>query len=97
LRDERDAPPGLDAAPPGRRRTGAVLLLALVLLIVAGLGWHVLRGRGDRVQAILADLGVWATMSAGRRWSRGDFGPGLAERSRMALAARRRSARGLVG
>lgn len=97
MRDERDTPAGLDAAPPGRRRTGAVLLLALVLLIVAGLGWYVLRGRRGRVQALLADLGVWAATSAGRRWPREDLGSGLAERFRMALAAVRRSRKGLIG
>ena len=64
-------PPTDETTARGRRRPRArsvaiVLALAIGALIVAG---YLLRGQAPRMVPILTELGVWAAIRTGRRWS----------------------------
>jgi hypothetical protein len=96
VQDERETPPRPQPRPPRRQRVGAVLVVSLVLLVLGGLGWYLLRGPGHRMLPLLADLGVWAAIRTGAPWSGRDLRDGLKERLRVTVAAVVRAARGLA-
>lgn len=71
------------------RVRSAAILLAIVVgtLIVAG---YLLRGQAPRAIAILTELGVWAAITTGRRWTVRDLLERLGNGStRLAAAASR--------
>jgi hypothetical protein len=96
VQNERDTTRGQDLGPLRRPRLGALLLLVLGLLVLGGVGWYLLRGRGHRVLPMLTDLGVWAAIRAARRWSGRDLREWLEQGRRMLVDASGQAARRLA-
>lgn len=55
---------------PRVRSAAIVLAIVVGTLIVAG---YLLRGQAPRMIAILTELGVWAAITTGRRWTARDM------------------------
>ena len=69
------------------RSVAIVLAMVIGALIVAG---YLLRGQAPRMVPMLTELGVWAAIRTGRRWSARDLRERLGNGvSRLAAAASR--------